>query len=246
MNKDIDRIVLSYTQEYLKSPFEILEILFNGLDSIESISGVSYSRKDITNLNSKLIIQNANKNKFYVYIGLYKKIDFINLIPIGEVIINNLIENDKKYRSSIIFSVDKRFIKRHIFNSSSFDLKRSCRTLENNLKLIEKFPEKIIPSFVKSFLLNSNYSFKLNNFYLKSNFSLILDIDTNKSTINYFIKLEEDLGFRGRTVYIGTSSDSVFGRILKNYLNEKTRELFNKDFNKLNKKELKLIDLYLY
>jgi len=246
MNKEleIDRLVLSYAQDNLKSPFEILDVLFDGLNSFESISGNVYYRENVQNLKTKLIVKNTNKSKYYLYIGLYEEIDFINLLPIGEIIIAGLIDN--KESACIIFNTDKRFIKRNIFNTSSFELKKSYRTLENNLKLVEKFPEKLIPKIDKSFLLNSNYIFKLNNFYLKSYFSLVLDIKTNKSTINYFIKLEEDLGFRGKSVYIGTTSDAVFGRVLKNHLNEKVKDFFNKDFNKLSKKELKLVDLYLY
>lgn len=168
-------------------------------------------------------------------------------IEVGKVqLFEEEIKKIKSTEDSIHLIVNRLLIKRHLYNTFTSDIiDKKVKTFNSNLKYILNLPEKIINQNQKENLINRNYQIRIGDFNLTSRLKFIIKNKGTSFLMSYSLKLEEI--YSGKFQYVGLSTDTVFRRLLNEYLSEKyTLKEFGKKIDKLTKKEKKILEMYIY
>ncbi len=231
---------LEIANQYLKSPFELMDFMFKN-----SYTDFFIDEYHIYNL--KFICTGcAILNEYGIAISLTKDEKF-KVIPLGII---------KKEDEKVSMIFDKRFFKRHLYNCAEIENYKNEICIFKNLEFLDNIPDKVLNKSRKDFLFNSNKVINLDKLKLKSYFVLELNLSNNKLVINYYLELYENLNSsignkKVKSVLseyykVADIEDFKFKKFLSVYLDNFVFKIFNKEYNKLNKEEIKLLELYLH
>lgn len=151
--------------------------------------------------------------------------------------------------NSFIISIPKKYIRRNYYNSivDVFGTDKTLKNINFNYRYLEKLPDWIISKNQWISLITASNKIVIQdlNVFLEPYNKIIINKHNFETKINYDIKLHEVNNMI--TEYISSIYSLKFRVFLNKKISEKyTMKLFNKEFNKLNKREIKLLEIENY
>lgn len=156
--------------------------------------------------------------------------------------------NAMSNKSELYLSVGQKFIRRDIFNTLDFNIflkESSKQNIARNIDYLNKSCYYMNISRINNTFFSYFDSINLDIFeYVLNDYSrFVIDNKTDKMYYHYNVTISWKS--IDQEYFLASSALRCFPKGIEEYISDKyTKELFNKDFKKLNKKELKLLKMY--
>lgn len=150
--------------------------------------------------------------------------------------------------NEVYLSVGQKFIRRDIFNTLDYNIfvkESSKQNIVRNIDYLNKSLHYMSFPCIDNTLFSYLSLKKLNVFeyVLNDDSSFIINIDTQK--IYYYYHVTISWKSIDQEYFLASTALRCFPKGIEEYISDNyTKELFNKNFKKLNKKELNLLKMY--